>query len=122
MSLNKEIIFGLSSLGDDDMLFPDFNRRLYSGSSWTATEDCFIVGSDYESDNSSSPSTPNIDGVTIGHASKGNYSFLSAYVAKGTVIRYASFSAYGLKKGGVRVSSYHIVSLKSKSKKENLCH
>ena len=28
MALNKEIIFDLSSLGDDDMLFPDFSRNV----------------------------------------------------------------------------------------------
>lgn len=65
MSLNKEIIFGLSSLGDDDMLFPDFSRQLYRGIRWTATEDCFIVGSDYVSLSDDTPARLTIDGVNI---------------------------------------------------------
>lgn len=43
MSLNKEIIFGLSSLGDDDMLFPDYSHVLTHASRWTATEDCSCI-------------------------------------------------------------------------------
>lgn len=46
---DKDImLFSLVGLtGDEEMLFPDFSRELYSGLRWTATEDCFIVGSDY---------------------------------------------------------------------------
>lgn len=63
-----------------------------------------------------------IEGGYVNFASRKNYSFFSAYVTKGTLIEYSNFHAYGLKRGGGRVSSYHIVSSKSKSKKESLCH
>lgn len=82
------------------MLFPDFSRKLYSGIKWTATEDCFIVGSDYVSLSEDTPARLTIDGVTIAIAA-GDNSHFAFCVAKGSVIVFrGSFTAYGLKKGG----------------------
>lgn len=82
------------------MLFPDFSRKLYAGTRWTATEDCFIVGADYASRSDDKPATLTIDGTSV-RIVAGNNSYFSFCVAKGSVIAYqANFSAYGLKKGG----------------------
>ena len=71
-----------------------------------------------------------IDGVTL----SSDYENSNASIfAKGTEFECPTMSGmaspkmyltiYPLtKSGGVRISSYHIVSLKRKSKKENLCH
>lgn len=106
MSLNKEIIFGLSSLGGDDMLFPDYSHVLTDSTRWTATEDCFVVMSYYGSENYKAGSLY-INGVEVAKAvdksNRGGYVFFSGYVAKGSSLRtttISGFIAYALKQGG----------------------
>lgn len=106
MSLNKEIIFGLSSFGDDDMLFPDYSHILVKSSRWTATEDCFVVMAYYgsESNKAGSLYIDNVEVVKpVGAANSYGYVFFSGYVAKGSSLRTSTisgFTAYGLKQGG----------------------
>lgn len=106
MSLNKEIIFGLSSLGGDDMLFPDYSHVLTHASRWTATEDCFVVMSYHGSENYNAGSLY-IDDVKVAEAvdtsNAWGYVFFSGYVAKGSSLQTTSlsgFKAYALKRGG----------------------
>lgn len=88
----------MSTMGDD-MLFPDFSRRLYRGVRWTATEDCFIVGCDYVLSEDTPPKLT-IDGVVIDITAE-RKSYFAFCVAKGSVIKFeGGFTAYGLKKGG----------------------
>ena len=106
MSLNKEIIFGLSSLGDDDMLFPDFSKVLYTGNRWTATEDCFIVVHCFGADGDMPGGirindVPVVGVLTVGY-NEGLTCF-SSYITKGSSLRgYAAteFTVYALKRGG----------------------
>lgn len=106
MSLHKEIIFGLSSLGGDDMLFPDYSHEITNATNWTATEDCFVVMSYYGSENYKAGSLY-IDNVKVAEAvntSKGGgYVFFSGYVAKGSSLQtntISGFTAYALKQRG----------------------
>ena len=106
MALNKEIIFGLSSLGDDDMLFPDFSRVIYTGNRWTATEDCFVVVNCAGADRDR-PGGLSIDDVAVARPMSIGYNedlvSFSSYVAKGSSLRGYSatdFTAYALKRGG----------------------
>lgn len=92
------------------MLFPDFSRQLYRGTSWTATEDCFIVGSNFVPLSDDTPARLTIDGVHI-DIDAGDNSHFAFCVAKGSVIVFgANFIAYGLKKGGRLESALIILS------------
>lgn len=105
MSLNKEIIFGLSSLGDDDMLFPDFSRKLADNVySYTATEDGYLVVNYLSNYASGSVSVDDVIvtkrlNIDNSHA----LCILYMYVPKGSVIAGSGdmrFTVYALKKGG----------------------
>ena len=92
----NKYLFGFIE-GFGEMLFPDFSRVIYSGSNWTATEDCFIVVSDYEQ----YAGGLHIDGEKIVNGVMG-YTFFSGYVAKGSTIggnKGAHFIAFALKRG-----------------------
>lgn len=103
MSLNKEIIFGLSSLGDDDMLFPDFSRKLADNVfDYTATEDGYLVVNYLSTYTAGSVS---VDGTIVTkRLNIDNYQtlcILYTYVPKGSVITSSGdvrFTVYALKK------------------------
>lgn len=105
MSLNKEIIFGLSSLGDDAMMFSDFSRKLADNTyDYTATEDGYLVVNYLSTYASGSVS---VDGVIVTKRLNINnsitISILYMYIPKGSVIKSSGdmrFTVYGLKKGG----------------------
>ena len=94
---NKELMLTMFSIGDD-MLFPDFNKTIYSKNdvhTWTPEEDCFVIAD-------------RIDGfLYIGDTTvispQSIYKCLAFYCPKGTKINSSdgfSINAFPLVKGG----------------------
>lgn len=113
------------------MLFPDWANgqevKFSVREPYTLDKDAFVIISELYEDNS-----PYVADVRINNVEILRYYTVNAFpiiASKGDVFsvgndKYGTLSIliFPLVKGGVRVSSYHIVSFKSKSKKENLCH
>jgi hypothetical protein len=153
MSLNKEIIFGLSSLGGDDMyayleieknkaisgnsnefILPEpttsFSMRVkhalwMNGNITVYTPDGEQLHYEaFELDTGQPDFTWGVNGLVP----KGTKIVLKITSYNGSITPTVSYNKLKFYKispeflGGVRVSSYHIVSLKRKSKRKNLCH
>ena len=94
---NKELMLTMFSIGDD-MLFPDFNRTIYSKNdihTWTPEEDCFVIvdrigGALYIGD-------------TVALSTQSYYRCLAFYCTKGTKINCSdgvNIKAFPLVRGG----------------------